>query len=134
MNQNPQTNIKAFDWGRTTLPLRYTKFILDLLILFLIGIGVLVSKQCVKGNVFKTKSVIELEKLLIYGSLIVPVVKPWLNKWCYKYIIYILLKLKIILRILYNIKIIAFHFFLHLICLLNDKHKYKCINISNFIK
>lgn len=80
MNQNPQTNIKAFDWGRTTLPLRYTKFILDLLILFLIGIGVLVSKQCVKGNVFKTKSVIELEKLLIYGSLIVPVVKPWLNK------------------------------------------------------
>lgn len=75
MNQNPQTNIKAFDWGRTTLPLRYTKFILDLLILFLIGIGVLVSKQCVKGNVFKTKSVIEPKKLLVHGSLVGPTVK-----------------------------------------------------------
>ena len=38
--------------------------------------------------------VIELEKLSIYGSLI----EPQPNWWCYKDIIYILLKLKIILR------------------------------------
>ena len=62
-------------------------------------------------NVFRTGPVIEPEKLPVHGSLVEPVVEPRSNRWCHKYIIYILLKLKIILKNLYNIKIIAFHFF-----------------------
>ena len=50
-------------------------------------------------NVFRTGSVIEPEKLPVHGSLVGPVVRPLSNRWRYKYIIYILLKLKIIIKI-----------------------------------
>ena len=51
-------------------------------------------------NVFKTRLDIELEKLSVHGSLVGPVVKPLLNRRRHKYIIYILLKLKIIFKYL----------------------------------
>ena len=47
-------------------------------------------------NVFRTRPIIELKKLVVHGLVVRSVVEPQLNQWRHKYIIYILLKLKII--------------------------------------
>ena len=67
----------------------------------------------VESNVFRTGPVIEPEKLLVHGSPVEPVVEPRSNRWRHKYVIYILLKLKIIIKILkyiwlYQINILNF--------------------------
>ena len=41
---------------------------------------------------------LESKKLPIHGSLVGPVVEPQSNQWHHKYVIYILLKLKIIIK------------------------------------
>ena len=50
-------------------------------------------------NIFKTRPVIKQKKLPIHNSLIEPVVEPLLNQWRHKYIIYILLQLKILYKV-----------------------------------
>ena len=39
-----------------------------------------VNLKCVLNNVLKTRPVTELEKLPIQGSLVGPMVEPWLNR------------------------------------------------------
>ena len=51
-------------------------------------------------KVFRVGPIIESKKLPIYGSLVEPMLEPQSNRWHHKYIIYILLKLKIIIKIL----------------------------------
>ena len=54
--------------------------------------------------VFKTRSIIELKKLLVHGSMVRPMVKLGLNQWLHKYVFYILLKFKIFINFFKYIK------------------------------
>ena len=49
--------------------------------------------------VFRTEPIVELEKLPVHGSLVGPTVESRSNWWRHKYIIYKILKFKIIIKI-----------------------------------
>ena len=57
-------------------------------------------------DIFIIELIIGSEKLSVYGSLIGSIVEPWLNRWHHKYIIYKLLKFKIIIKIKIKIYIL----------------------------
>ena len=50
-------------------------------------------------NVLRTRLIIELEKLSVHNSLVGLMVESYSNWWYHKYIIYKLLKFKIVIKI-----------------------------------